>query len=334
VSRRWQLPAALGCIALATLIPIGAAPPRFDAQVDIADAIVNLALFLPIGLLLERNGWRKSRGILLVVACSIAIEILQGFFVPGRRGSALDVGFNLAGAVAGLHWRRTPPAVPALLLLLWLGSGALLRPSAPETPIWWGQWSHAFAGTVPFQGSILSVRLLGHPVPDGPIDSTGLLVTQAGSDGLSLDVDLLTGKHSNGVTHIAGVSDGEGHVIIALEQSGSDLILAWRSLGATLGLRPPRALFPGFFPPEEGVRLRLRADVTTGSASVTVEPPVPAVMRKLRFTPMSGWRSFVAIPSPRPEWPLLMTALWTALAAGLAAISVLLALRKRKPQVS
>ncbi len=334
MTQRWHLPAALVLIALATLVPIGSAPPRWDNQLDFADAIVNIALFLPLGLLLERDGWRGSNIVLLALAVSIAVEVLQGSLIPGRRGSALDVAFNIAGSVAGLLWRRTPSAVLALPLLPWLASGALLRPSVPKTPTWWGQWAHRFAGTTAFEGRILSLRLLDQAVPDGPIDSTARLAARAERSGLSLDVELLAGRRTDGLAHLAGVSDGEGRVIIALEQSGNDLILTWRSRGASLGLRPPRAVFPSFLPVEAGERVRLRAEVRTRSASVTVEATGLWGRRALRFTPMSGWRSFVPIPSPHPRWLRLLTALWTALGAGYAVSVLLVVIRRRKTQVS
>jgi hypothetical protein len=334
VTQRWRLPAALAFIALATLLPIGSAPPRWDNQLDLADAIVNIALFLPLGLLLERDGWRGTNIMLLALAVSFAIEILQGSLIPGRRGSALDVAFNLAGAGAGFLGRRTPSAVLALPLLPWIASGALLRPSAPKTPTWWGQWAHAFAGTSAFEGRILSLRLLDQTVPDGPIDSTAGLAARAERSGLSLDVELLAGSGTDGLTHLAGVSDGEGHVIIALEQSGSDLILTWRSLGASLGLRPPRALFPAFLPLEAGERVRLSAEVRAGHASVAADAPGLSGRRALRFTPMSGWRNFIDVPSPHPRWPRLLTALWTALGIGYAVSVLLVVIRRRTTRVS
>lgn len=319
---------------MATLVPIGSAPPRFDSRLDLADAIVNLALFFPLGLILERSGWRRSRVLLLALTLSVAIELLQGFLIPGRRGSALDVAFNLGGALTGFFWRRTPSGMLALPLLPWIASGALLRPTPPKTPTWWGQWAHAFEGTTPFEGRVLSLALLGHPVPDGPIDSTARLAGAAESDGLSLQVELLAGKPTGGLTHLAGVSDGEGHVILALEQSGSGLILTWWSRGASLGLRPPRAFFPGLLAVDAGERVRLAAEIRAGSAFVTAVTPELHATRALRFTPMSGWRNLVAFPSSRPEWQRLFTVLWTGLGAGYAAIVVLLTLRRRKSPVS
>lgn len=334
MTQRWRLLVALAFIAVATLVPVGSAPPHYDGRLDLADAIVNIALFLPLGLLLERDGRRGSNIVLMALAVSIAIEVLQGTLIPGRRGSPLDVAFNVVGAVAGLLWRRTPTAVLALPLLPWLASGALLRPSAPKTPTWWGQWAHHFAGTTAFEGRILSLKLLDQTVPDGPIDSTSGLVAAAESAGLSLEVELLAGKRTDSVTHLAGVSDGEGHVIIALEQSGSDLILTWRSLGASLGLRPPRALFPAFLPVEAGERVRLSADVRAGHASVAVDAAGLSGRRALRFTPMSGWRNLVDVSSSEPRWPRLLTALWTALGAGYAVSVLLVVIRRRKTRVS
>ncbi len=310
--------AALLLILLATLIPIGTAPPRFETRFEPADALVNLALFAPLGFALARAGRRRVRVLLAALALSASIELLQGLLIPGRRGSGADVVLNTAGAVAGSFLPGAPAFLLAFPLAGWLASGPALRPSAPRTGQWWGQWAHHFGGTVPFSGKILSVRFQHREIPDGPLDSTALLISEVRRLGPALDVSLVAAERQSGVAHLAGVSDGAGHAVIAVEQAGSDLLLTWRSLGAAAGLRPAKAVFPGALASAPGDTLHIHALVRKGVAELSVEDGARTVAERRRLTPLAGWRNLVAVPALTRRAEILLTALWTSGAALLA----------------
>lgn len=303
--------AALLLILLATLIPIGAAPPRFETRLDPADVLVNLALFVPLGYALIRSGRRRMRVLLAALALSGSIELLQGLLIPGRRGSGADVALNAAGAVAGSFIPAAPPILLALPLAGWLASGLALRPSPPRTGQWWGQWAHHFGGTVPFAGRILSVRFQGREIPDGPLDSTALLISEVRRVGQALDVSLVAAEHRTGVAHLAGVSDGEGHVVMSVEQSGGDLLLTWRSFGAAAGLRPAKAAFRGALVSAPGDTLDIHALVRNGIAEVRVEGGARTPAERRRLTPLAGWMNLAAVPVLSRRAEVLLTALWT-----------------------
>ncbi len=77
---------------------------RADVSVREAEALANLVLFLPLGLLLALSWPRAYLSLLLVVAGagSLAVELTQYAVLPDRVPALLDVAMNTAGAAAGL----------------------------------------------------------------------------------------------------------------------------------------------------------------------------------------------------------------------------------------
>ena len=100
-------------ILLLTLLPSGSGPSLpFSYQLGgerrwLADGILNLCLFVPLGMAL---GW-NSRSTWIVVLCglllSTAIEITQ-IFVPGRDPALSDIVFNTLGTIVGALVARRP----------------------------------------------------------------------------------------------------------------------------------------------------------------------------------------------------------------------------------
>ena len=290
-------------------MPLGSGPPRSSPWFEWPDVLVNICLYLPLGLILARDGVRITRLAALCALVSGTIELLQATVIPGRRGSPADVVTNLAGALAGFglysaarHLRRSrvrgrlvaAGAVAALPVCCWAVSGVLLGPSPPATESWWGQWAHRLTGMEQFRGSIVSVSFLGRPMPDNRLDSTGMLRDEARAGALSLDITFLSGGITRGPTELAGVADGNGNFVISLEQLGDDLLISWWSRGAALGLHPPRVAISGAVRAAPGERLRLRASVTGSWVRTSVERADSIHANALRLTPLIGWMNLIS----------------------------------------
>ena len=319
-SQRAPLGIVLLVIALATLLPLGHAPPRFFWGFDWSDLLVNICLYLPLGVVLASQEVAPLGIAAIALGLSGAIELAQGLVIAGRRGSPVDVATNFLGAMAGLAGYRWflrvqvsrgrsmiagAVALAALPVICWALSGPLLAPEPPVTPEWWGQWSHLFSQTVPFRGTIHSLTLQGRPVPDGPIDQTAELIATARREPLSLEVSLTSGGRTDGLTHLAGVSDGAGHVVISLEQLGNDLLLSWRSRGAGIGLRSPKFVFHDLLGSPEGSTLVARATVSGSRASVVVRAGSDSLGATQRLTPVAGWRNLIPareLSGPAQTW--------------------------------
>ncbi len=306
--QRTALVAVLLLIGSATLLPLGHVPPRFFWGFDWSDLLVNVCLYLPLGVVLASQEVSPLGIAAFALGFSGAIELAQGLVISGRRGSPVDVATNFLGAMAGLAGYRFylrlqtarrrsmiagAAALAALPVICWAISGPLLAPEPPVTPEWWGQWSHLFSQTVPFKGTIHSLTLLGRAIPDGPSDRTGELIAAARRAPLSLEISLTAGGTSDGLTHVAGVSDGEGHVVIAVEQLGNDLLLSWRSRGAGIGFRSPKFVFRDLLGAPAGSALIVRSDVSDTKAHVVVRAGSDSLAATERLTPIAGWRNLI-----------------------------------------
>lgn len=77
---------------------------RAEVSVREAEALGNIALFVPLGLLLALALPTVYLSLLLAVAgaASLAIEVTQYLALPDRVPALLDIAMNTAGAAAGL----------------------------------------------------------------------------------------------------------------------------------------------------------------------------------------------------------------------------------------
>jgi VanZ family protein len=91
-----------------------------SGRLGVRDLVINIAVFVPAGLLIQAALRRALRPPLAVTAATLVIggalslgaEALQ-FSIPGRYSSAGDVAANVAGLALGIlleHLITTPPA--------------------------------------------------------------------------------------------------------------------------------------------------------------------------------------------------------------------------------
>ena len=132
------LVAAAALIAVFTLLPTGSAyaSVNLDPGAGLApwrspatavNVLGNLLLFVPLGVLLPARfpTLRPVWALLPVAAAvSVAVEVTQYAYVPGRAADVDDVLLNTAGAVAGLLAYR----------LVRLVSGRRPSPAGPRRP--------------------------------------------------------------------------------------------------------------------------------------------------------------------------------------------------------
>ena len=73
------------------------------------DFMLNVALFLPLGVGLALQRLQATRAWLMILAATVVIESLQFAIIPGRDASLGDVIANATGGAIGLwlgrHWR-------------------------------------------------------------------------------------------------------------------------------------------------------------------------------------------------------------------------------------
>ena len=184
--------AALLVIAVATMSPLGHHTFAFSwcftcAPRAGADALMNVALFVPLGIGLRL--WTGSTALAFIGgAClTLGIELAQTV-VPGRDPSITDIASNSVGALigasmAGWPWLWRPSAEASARLALasaaagvavTVAAGLLVAPAFTTQP-YWSQWTPQLASMPAYPGTLLSASIDGHDIPAGPVaDAAGL----------------------------------------------------------------------------------------------------------------------------------------------------------------
>jgi VanZ family protein len=249
---RWAAACSTALILLLTLMPRPGGRPDECGPLDLfcgataaVDFVLNVALFLPLGLSLAAGGARPRAAGAVALGLSLLVELLQLAAVPGRAPSLRDLLANAAGGLAGAGvgraWRgiAAPPpgcvsrvtggAAVALGGLL-LASAHLLQPSFPPA-VWYGQHRAELGGYDRFEGRLLSARLAGLPLPSGPFDRSDVL-PRLRSEGLSLEAAITRPRGaSRRVAPIASIFDGEQRKLVLLGQLGDGLAFSPRVRG-------------------------------------------------------------------------------------------------------
>ncbi len=168
------------------------------------DVVVNLALFVPFGVLARLYCLSLRRLVPWAFGLTLAIELTQATLLVGRDATLGDVLSNTGGAVLGwllvvwvvsiAHSPRKARIASLLVLAcqatIWLGTGFGMRPSLDGAPPWVGRFGNSGASQAAFEGTIQAVTLAGIPVSmdplvrlPGPHDSLtlGLVLTRTSS---------------------------------------------------------------------------------------------------------------------------------------------------------
>ena len=272
-------------------------------SLGLVDVLLNVLLFVPLGVALRRTGMR----LLLVVgggfAISLAIELLQLALIAGRDASVSDLITNTAGAALGAvladRWRRlVAPTVPAAIGLvtlyaiawaaLWGGSAALLRPDPPPGR-YYGQWAHDFENNrTQWRGTIGKVDLNDHPIPDDLVPDEPLRGA-LWSRGYTLEVRGAFGPPTDRVAQIFGLATDRGEIFLEWTQYGRDLGFSIRYGPSLIRLRSPIVRFDYAAPTDSGEPLHLIARERNGVLSAEVRTARDTIMARHPLTPSLNW---------------------------------------------
>jgi hypothetical protein len=315
----------LGALAAITLTAGRA--PRFGAPVipslclfcgdrGAADAVLNVVLFLPLGLVL---GPRRGLGFSLLAGFLVsgAIETAQ-LSLPGRNPALGDLVWNTTGAGIGafvsmaLHrWLAGPvPAraravavgLPVLYLLL---AGWMAVPRGTDAR-YFGQWTPNLGHMAQYRGALLSAEIDGEPVPRGayPADR----VRPAIEDGVRLEVMVTKGPPTRSISPILSIYDEHQHEILLLGAQREDLVWRLRDRGNALTfdfreVRVPDALAAV----SVGETMRLEAERREGSLCLSVDDGQRC---GLGFAPSGTWRYLMNLEGASPAFRAALNVGW------------------------
>jgi hypothetical protein len=254
---RLALGVAIATILVLTLYPSAAhelAP--FDLCLicgtrGTSDAILNVALFVPLGVALAMNGFSVARAAAIAFALSLAIEVTQ-LWVPGRDPSFGDLTFNTVGGAVGslLVRRRTAWLAPeravaaryslaaaAAVLLVVVSTGMLFRPYLPETR-YYGQWTPVLGHFHPYDGRVLDARVGDVRVPPGASLAQRELRGSLGA-GAPIRVQGVAGSPTPRLASVFSIYDEDSVEILVVGRDGDDLVFREGVRAAVFRLHVP-----------------------------------------------------------------------------------------------
>jgi len=318
---------ALALIAVATLIPgssdaaNGVVRSWYPALGDygLADAIANVALFVPLGWALTLAGVRPRQAVAVVLATTITVEFLQYTIVAGRQASVWDVLANAVGGLIGMvlpHLSsrivRSPPfalgaaTVYGVAVVAGIAGGVLLQAVPPPGALrWTNQDSHRPA-YMRFEGTINDVRMNGTSVP-------AQAWTEIPAGRVTIDVDLTSGLPSPRLAEIIQfwLPDGRGWAWV--DQLGLDLRVHAVSGSDARRLRGHSLWVREAMPSAAGEPVALHLELRRFAHDVVVRNAQHEVRFSQRISPGDGWQLFAPFARQRERWGFLLQGLWMAL---------------------
>jgi hypothetical protein len=299
-------------------------------EAGIADFILNLMLFAPLGVAAHALRLPRWRAMAFAVALTVAIETTQARFLVGRDGSLGDVLSNSGGAVLGwlafpslMHLGRPSRSfaragvvgVLAFTAVIWFGTGIGLRPALSAATPWVGELQHEWPGYDPFPGKINAAEINGVQVPNDPFTAPKTL-----HDSIELRVMLTrTLPPPMRRTSVVRIVDANGSPQVSVTESGTELNAELELRASRWGLHTPEWLFPGVMVVPEGELWQLYVRWTPGRVSMTTADSsgARALVRSQLQSIALGWvfiHPFVlVVGSNATFWNCLWLGWWFAL---------------------
>lgn len=227
-----------------------------------ADAILNVALFLPLGVVLGGIGRAAVVAVVAGAAVAGGIELLQTL-LPGRHPSLADVVLNATGAglgtlvyaLAATRVRSDAESAPGRRGRLWggavgacfLAAGVLLTPHAPDDD-YWGQWMPDLGWMPQYDGVVLSAELNGRPMPSRRLDRERPHRRLLEGD-WELEGRIVVGPPPEAVSPILSVYDGRQREALLVGAHRDALVFREWTIGKRLRFDAPDVRVPGAFAP-------------------------------------------------------------------------------------
>lgn len=248
-------------------------------QLGGVDFVLNIALFVPVGLTLSWVVARRHHVILIGAGTTLIVELLQMNVIPGRDASLGDLVANTAGTALGV-WaatagparlsatgaeaRRLAAGVGLLVVVALMVAGWALRPAVPRYPLW-VQWTPSRPNFDDFAGRLVEFRFNG-----APRSSTDILAPDPATHSTNLQASVVVSgparpSRSGRQSIIVQVANGfeEG---LSLGQWRNAAIFRSYTNGARLRLRPLLIKLNGAFAGDSAsvtdvvTRLSVRSD--------------------------------------------------------------------------
>ncbi|HJQ10605.1 MAG TPA: VanZ family protein [Gemmatimonadaceae bacterium] len=248
---------ALAAIVVATLRP-DSNPPLPSHWCLICgsqggvDAILNVLLFIPLGVGLSLAGARARHVVLSGLLLSALIETAQLTVIAGRDATVGDIIANTCGAALGyaaanysvVLFRPSARAAMALIgawSFVWLALSAALSfafVQAVPGSYFYGQLGRRLGNFDWFNGQVLSAQVGSARITDSRIDSSETMSERL-MEGIPLTAAVVPGDPTTRIAPIVRVVDSAGSEAVMLGQLGSMLVLRPATGARIIKLRAP-----------------------------------------------------------------------------------------------
>jgi len=327
-------------VLLATLLPGTERPPdpgaaaRLLPEDFLSDAVRNVLLFLPLGVLLRRAG-RRPLGVAGVgAALSSFVEAMQ-FAVPSRHPSLLDLVCNTAGTAVGA-WLAPrlaelldpPPPGARRLAQGWAGAvalflvaqGPLATPALPPLP-WHAGVRPEFGHLPVYPGEVIGARIGDRRLHPGRVEGAGRL-RELVARGAPVVLRARAGPAPPaGPAPLFTLHGARQTLALAVGVDGGDLLFEVRTRARALGLETAAHRAPGLLAglaPGEPYRVRIEPGRDGACATAHLEAREPPEIRRrcgLGPRPGDGFGFFFYAELPPPAWRPAVGCLWLGLLA-------------------
>jgi hypothetical protein len=312
-------------VAIATLVPSshgtgGGGIPFWCltcGDYALADAVANVALFVPLGWALGRARVRPLIGLAALVTTTLTVELLQYTLVPGRDASLSDILTNSVGGVVGMalpglqrkiadsseRALRAATLYGVLLVAgLGVGEGAQAVP-LPRKLLW---TEGSARGYVRFTGSLKALQVDGAPVPMRE------WVSIPPRDPVEIMINILSARPDTGLAQLIVGWMPSGNGWMWLEQQERDLRVHVPSASDRFRLRGHSTWLHAVMPAIGGEPVTIRLVVRRFSYWISVATTTGNLVRHEAVTPGRGWRLFTPFERKGEPWASLLTAGWMA----------------------
>ncbi len=259
--------AGLLFIAVLTLTPQYSAtktPPSLCllcGEQSILDAVLNIILFIPLGIGLRLAGMSRRRAFAIGLVTTITVETLQ-LVIPGRDTSLGDIFTNSFGGLLGILcadvWRvvvlpsrraatRLAIGWTVLWLVVLMASGELTHISLPRTTAW-GVWAPELLHQDYFPGKVLSATAGGLPTPNAISGQSDDVRRRLDSDSVVVQATVVGAAMTTQRSSIATIYDYRRQQIFALGQRKGNLTFSLRMRTADAKIATPTIRLDSVFP--------------------------------------------------------------------------------------
>lgn len=245
-------------IAVLTLAPqygTVKAPPSFCVlcgDTSVLDSILNVLLFIPLGLGLRLAGLSRRRAFAIGLVTTITVELLQ-LGIPGRDTSLGDIFTNSFGGFAGIIcadiWRiiilpsrREAARIGSVWVVIWLAvlsvSAELAHISLPPTTAW-GVWAPELLHHDYFPGTVHGATAGGLPTPNAISAASADVRRRLSSDSVVVRASVTGGAPTTPIAAIATVYDWKRSQIFMLGERKGNLTFSLRMRTADAKVSTP-----------------------------------------------------------------------------------------------